>query len=53
MDDKENIYFEDLCDSLIDFITDIETNIALKEVLGICPLEIASLIAKDRKEMKD
>ena len=53
MTEEESITFEEICNSVIEFITDIDTNIAIKEAIGIAPIEIASAIVKDRKEMKD
>lgn len=53
MNEEESITFEEVCNSIIEFITDIDTNIAMKEAIGVCPIELASTIVKDRKEMKD
>ena len=37
-----------LCfNDLINFITDIDTNVSLKSLFGVCPVELASLIIKD------
>lgn len=42
--------FNEALNSLLDLINDIDLNITLKEVLGVAPVEIASLIVKENGE---
>ena len=45
MNSQEEI--DEAINSVLDLISDIDLNITLKEVLGVSPLEIASLIVKE------
>lgn len=56
MKENENNSIESIIDSvmpdLMNFLTDIDLQLAFKEFLGFCPLEVAYCLTKDFQERK-
>ena len=50
MNIEENYDFTSFYNDLLNFITDFDTNVSMKSLFGVCPVELASLITKNRNE---
>ena len=46
MNIEENDDFISIYNDLLNFITDFDSNLFMKETFGICPVELASFIIK-------
>lgn len=50
MNIEENDKIISCCNDLLNFITDFDINVSTKVLFGVCPVELALLIIKNRKE---